>query len=145
MHVKLKIFNDLNLNTIILGIKKRTPEIDQIVTYIQNSPGETITAKSADSYQVIPLADCLSFHSAQKKVYVTTTAHRDLLINQRLYQLQKSLPSSFIRISNTEIINLNHVRAFDVSKGGIILIYFTDGSQTSSSRRYLKTVRERLS
>ncbi|GMA42990.1 hypothetical protein GCM10025853_04470 [Tetragenococcus halophilus subsp. halophilus DSM 20339] len=54
------------------------------------------------------------------------------------------MPHSFVRISNTEIINLDYVQHFQLSKSGLILIRLSNGHMTSSSKRYLKKVKERL-
>ncbi|NRR75094.1 LytTR family transcriptional regulator [Tetragenococcus halophilus] len=66
------------------------------------------------------------------------------MISYRLYELEEQLPQSFVRISNTEIINLDYVHYFQLSKSGLILIRLSNGHMTSSSKRYLKKVKERL-
>ena len=54
------------------------------------------------------------------------------------------MPVQFVRVSNSEIINLDYVSHFSMSVGGIINIEFKNGTMTSSSRRYLKKIKEIL-
>lgn len=79
-----------------------------------------------------------------KKVFGCTN-QSELVINYRLYELEKSLPENFIRISNTEIINLDVVKELQLTANGLTTVIFQNGKITTSSRRYLKKIKERLS
>lgn len=144
MEVMLKIIRGLSPNTIELGVRNKDSQIDKIVSFIEGQGVTRIVGKKGDRNQYIPLDICVSFYANQKKVYVSTADQNTFLVNNRLYELAENLPRNFVRISNTEIVNLNFVSEFQLSKSGIIIIYFKDGTQTSSSRRYLKRVKERL-
>ena len=92
---------------------------------------------------MIPTNDFLRFYSGAKSVYAQTDTS-EYHISKRLYELEKELPVQFVRVSNSEIINLNYVSQFSLSVGGIINIEFKNGIKTSSSRRYLKKIKEIL-
>ncbi|MGP3639016.1 LytTR family DNA-binding domain-containing protein [Lentilactobacillus hilgardii] len=144
MEVEMKIINDLKPNTVLLGFKKRNEQINQIIAYIENHD-QTVIGKENGKNRLLHLSDCFSFFTSQKSVYVNNVSlSQPIKINDRLYTLQDKLPKQFIRISNTEIINLNYVQEFEISKSGIILIHFRNHYQTSSSRRYLKAIKERI-
>lgn len=144
MDVKLKIVRALSPDTVELGVRSRSVQIDRIISFIKGQEVPQIVGTKDDRDHYIPLDTCISFSSSQKKVYVTTMNQENFKVNSRLYELVDKLPKSFVRISNTEIINLNFVSEFELSKTGIIVIYFKNGMQTSSSRRYLRKVKERL-
>ncbi|WP_316960159.1 LytTR family DNA-binding domain-containing protein [Staphylococcus simulans] len=80
------------------------------------------------------------FRTAQT---LRTTSHR-LHIQQRFYQLEQSLPKDFIRISQSEIINMHNIKHLSLSKNGMIHIEMKHGEATYSSRRYLKQLKARL-
>lgn len=55
---------------------------------------------------------------------------------EKLYYLEDVLPSKdFIRISNSAIININHVKCFNTSIIGKIIVKFKDGNEESVSKR----------
>lgn len=144
MDVTLKIIQGLSPNTVELGVRNKDSQIDKIISFIKGQEVARIVGKQGDRSHYVPLDICVSFYANQKKVYVSTIDQKTLTVNNRLYELANNLPRNFVRISNTEIINLNLVSEFQLSKSGIIIIYFKNGTQTSSSRRYLKQVKERL-
>lgn len=50
----------------------------------------------------------------------------------------------FVRVSNSEIINLKKIKNFDLSLAGTICVKFLDGSTTYVSRRYVTKIKEIL-
>ena len=102
-----------------------------------------LTVKKNDNTYLIDISEFIRFYSSSKSVYAQTSKD-EFQISKRLYELEVSLPLQFVRVSNSEIINLDHVSHFSLSMGGIINIHFKNGVITSSSRRYLKRVKEIL-
>ncbi|MEE3451384.1 MAG: LytTR family DNA-binding domain-containing protein, partial [Acutalibacteraceae bacterium] len=67
------------------------------------------------------------------------------ILRQRLYELEEQLNKySFVRISNSEIINLKKVRNFDLSLSGTICVTLSDGTATYVSRRYVSKIKKVL-
>ncbi|EEQ78749.1 LytTr DNA-binding domain protein [Staphylococcus warneri L37603] len=65
----------------------------------------------------------------------------------RLYELEEQLPNTFIRISKSEIVNQHAIIKLQLEANGLIRMYLKnlDDDYTYSSRRYLKSIKERLS
>ena len=73
------------------------------------------------------------------------TEKGEFIVNQRLYELENSLDCErFVRISNSEIINLEKVKGFNLKLSGTIYVSFNDGRSTYVSRRYVSKIKERL-
>ena len=63
----------------------------------------------------------------------------------RLYELEERLDKKrFVRISNSEIVNLGKVRGFDLSFSGTIRVSLTNGTSTYVSRRYVSKIKTTL-
>ena len=63
----------------------------------------------------------------------------------RLYELEGRLdPTRFVRVSNSEIINLDRVTAVDLSLAGTIRMTLDGVAQAYVSRRYMKKIKETL-
>ena len=63
----------------------------------------------------------------------------------RLYEAEERLnKKTFVRISNSEIVNLRKIKNFDFSITGTICIRLTDGSTSYVSRRYVQKIKKIL-
>ena len=142
MKVIVEEDKQLGRDLLVLRVKKKSPKIDKIAQEISSEPQE-LTVRLNERHVIISTKEVVRIFSNQKKVYLETFTD-EFIIERRLYDLIEELPGYFVRISNTEIINLNKVREFELSKTGHIIIHFKNQSMTSSSRRYLKQVKERL-
>ena len=56
----------------------------------------------------------------------------------RLYQVLEILPTNFIQISQSEIINIDYISHLKLTPNGLVEIFLKNESFTYSSRRYLK-------
>lgn len=69
----------------------------------------------------------------------------EYVLRLRLYELEERLDNRyFVRISNSEIINLRKIRHFDLSLAGTICVTFHDGTVTYVSRRYVSKIKQVL-
>ena len=66
-------------------------------------------------------------------------------VRLRLYELEERLDKRrFVRISNSEIVNLDRVTALDLSLAGTIRMTLDHSVNTYVSRRYVKRIKEAL-
>ena len=76
---------------------------------------------------------------------VAVTDKGEYILRLRLYEIEKLLlTDQFIRISNSEIINLKKVNNFDLSFTGTICVKLSNGVTTYVSRRYVPKLRKIL-
>lgn len=142
--MKIKVHYDQKLARDELQIAAFEPSrtLDHIIDFAQKELFYLIALKEKEKVR-IDLKDIQRIYSANKQVFCMANGQEYQLL-ERLYQLQEKLPNSFVQISRTEIIQIQTVEKFTITKSGIIEIIFTDGQKTSASRRYLKKVREVL-
>lgn len=91
---------------------------------------------------------------AMREIFRFYTEHGQVLaeteseswnIKMRLYELEEQLSETdFIRISQSELINLAQVQQFDLSFSGTIQVLLKNGSSTYVSRRYVKKIKQAL-
>lgn len=92
----------------------------------------------------LPQGDFLRFYTDGKGVSAQT-ADQTYSVRLRLYELEERLdPRRFVRISNSEIVNLDRVTAIDLSLTGTICMTLNGTVHTYVSRRYVKKIKETL-
>lgn len=122
---------------IVVNTSKFTKEVGEIIETIQQitSKIDSIIGKKGNEISVISIEDVICFYSSEQNNYCKTSKG-EFVIKQKLYELEESLPKNdFIRISNSNIINIKFVECFDVSTLGNILVKFKDGSTEYVSKR----------
>lgn len=73
------------------------------------------------------------------------TAEQTYPVRLRLYELEERLDTTrFVRISNSEIINLDRVTAIDLSLAGTIRMTLEGAVHAYVSRRYVKKIKDTL-
>jgi len=135
---------------------KIDPSAEQVLVTI-TAPAETEEVRALESLltsftpipgwqgeQMTPLdpTDILCFSTSGKAVFARTR-QGEYLVRFRLYELEERLNQRrFVRISNSEIVNLRQVTALDLSLAGSIKMTLADGHACWASRRYVKKIRQ---
>ena len=92
----------------------------------------------------LPTEDILRIYADRQKVYAET-AEGIYQLRQRLYALEEELDKrTFLRISNSEIVNSAAILRLDISLTGTIGVELRHGIRTYASRRYVKKIKEFL-
>lgn len=142
MKVTVQYNQQLLKDELLISACEQSPSLTRIVDFAEKELFYVIGLREKEKIR-IDLRDIQRIYSANKQVFCVANG-QEYQLSERLYQLQEKLPNSFVQISRTEIIQIQTVEKFAITKSGIIEIIFTDGQKTSASRRYLKKVREVL-
>ena len=138
------IVDDKYKNTkIAIYTNKLSDDITCLIDYIKNQKYSKIYGFLNDTLYFLNLNDIFLIYSENGKVYAKTNENTYLL-KYRLYQLEELLDNNFIRISNSEIINIKKVKNLDFSIFGTIKINFINNTYTYASRRFIKKIKDYL-
>ena len=89
-------------------------------------------------------AAVLRFFSEDKGVFCQTDMGV-YAVRARLYELEEELEGTrFVRVSNSEIVNLDRVTALDLTLTGTIKMTLAGGTVCWVSRRYVKKIKQAL-
>lgn len=103
-----------------------------------------LQAKMEGDYQFVNAMDVLYFESVDNRVFLYT---EDLVmeVRQRIYELEDMLSKQdFIRISKSQIININKIKTLKPELNRTILATMCNGEQLYISRKYVKELRSLL-
>lgn len=146
--IKLIIDEAFERLTVIIKNRENNEYVEGVINAIQtyaNNQKPMIQAYFKGSVVMLP----------QRKIFRIYIVNRKILIqtSERLYEVRKNLrdleemldPESFIRISQSEILNLKRVKNFDFSSTGTIEVELENGEKTYVSRRRVKEIKVALS
>ena len=132
---------------VTIRAKEKTKLVDNIIQAVENvSENHFASIPAYDGSKIILLSqrDIIRAYSHEHKVIVQTGTGL-YLVKKSLIALEKILDSErFLRISQSEIINLYKVKNFDFTIKGSIGIQFDDGLKSWASRKYLKAIKDAI-
>ena len=146
MRVRIEIEPELPEDEVIIRCRKVEEHILKLQQMaVDSGPGDScIALQSGDTKYYVPLAQLLFFETEGKLVQAHT-ADRLYLTDRKLYELEESLPGSFMRISKSTIVNLDHIYSItrNLTASSIVEFYGT-AKKVYVSRNYYKALTERL-
>ena len=144
MQVEVKLDKSADEPKVIILASRMTEEVHSLVQMLSDSEPKLIAGFREDTVTVLDEKDILKIYAANGKVYAVLPSG-EYTLRLRLYEIEERLkPRHFVRISNSEIINLKKVKSFDLSFTGTICVVMSDGSKTYASRRYVVKLKEVL-
>ena len=137
MKLSIKIYKDVKETEVIIISNEMNDDIESISRFVNSSNSNRLIAKNEEEVILLDLKEVIRFYSLNKKVYAYTNKS-NYEINKRLYELQETLDKkNFVRVSNTDIVNLDYVKRLDFSFKGTIAIELKKGDSVYVSRSYL--------
>lgn len=144
MEVEIKIDPERQEPKLVIYAPQETPELRELAKQLSALSLGPLQVWEEDRPFLLQQSEFLRFYTEGKGV-CAQTEKKIYTVRLRLYELEEKLdPLRFVRISNSEIINLDAVTAVDLSLTGTICMTL-DGRITSYvSRRYVKKIKEVL-
>ncbi len=144
MKVELQLQPQLVEPKIVIYAPEETEELRQLMEQLAKKDLSPIPAQKEGSTVLLPPETVLRFFTDGKWV-MAQTGEDTCPIRLRLYELEERLdPHTFVRISNSEIINLKKITALDLKLSGTIRVTLNGSVTTYVSRRYVKKIKEAL-
>jgi len=130
--------------TVVITTGKVTDEIQQLVRRLSQDAPQVIVGFHEDEAVILTQEEILRVFAEGGKVFAQTP-NGMFHMRLRLYELEERLDGKrFVRISNSEIVNLNWIRGFDLSFAGTICVRMKNDAVTYVSRRYVAKIKQVL-
>ncbi|HFI0507217.1 TPA: LytTR family DNA-binding domain-containing protein [Streptococcus suis] len=145
MKVKLAISPEILEDLVTIEAQAMSEQITQLVAYVQNLDKQTsrLTVKKGEQVYLLEHDEIVRLYLEDKVLQVETVGD-SFTSNLRLYQVKEELPANFLQISQSEIIHIKQLDHLKLTANGLVKLVMKNGSVTYSSRRYLKSIKERL-
>lgn len=144
MNVEVKLDNSAEETKVIVITRQLSEEVEEIVRKISETKPQMMAGFSQNTVTLLDPQEIIRIYSSNGKVFAVTGSG-EYRLRLRMYELEERLKvNSFVRISNSEIINLKKVKNFDLSFTGTICVIFENGEKSYVSRRYVSTIKSVL-
>ena len=145
MKVEIQIDPELDEPVVVLRVPSPTEEAEALA---QRLRGEAVpqpfTVYQEREALRVSRSMVLRFYAEDKGVFCQT-GKGTFTVRQRLYELEEQLAGArFVRVSNSEIVNLDRVTGLDLTLAGTIKMTLEGGTVCWVSRRYVRKIRQAL-
>ena len=145
MKIEFEIDKNTDETKVVIYAKQMNEEVKNIMNKLENNNNpESIMGLLDDMNYILDLKDIESFFTEDSKVFARKDSKK-YRIKKRIYELEDFLSNTtFVRISNSEIVNFNKVDSLDIQGRITIILKFTSGEVTYVSRRYISKIKKYL-
>ena len=145
MKVEIRLQEGCPEPHVILVANHMTRELESLVQLLSQDRSTSLTGFRGSQVVLLEPERILRLYASQGKVMARTAEGEEYVVRARLYELEERLArKEFVRISNSELVNLRQIKGFDLSLTGTIRVTLVDGETTYVSRRYMGKIKERL-
>ena len=144
MKIEVQIEPGCREPRVVIHTDRMTDEVSALLARLETGQDKPLVGFS-EGMATVPAPEALL------RVYVEngrTMAHTEqgtYALKGPLYEWEQRLdPRAFVRVSQSEIIHLKKVKAFDLNLAGTVLVRLTDGTVTYASRRYVAKIKTLL-
>lgn len=144
MKVEVIIDESIEETNVKIYSNKYSKEIENIRDALSETLLDKIVAFQSKEVFILSFDEIIRIYAQDKSVYIKT---KDNTYTTRLtiYEFEsKADRRNFIRISRSEIVNLDYVKRLDLSFTGTIAVELANGDVSYVSRRKLKEFKKAL-
>ena len=123
-----------------------TEDVNRVVDFVSrlDDAPTIISGIREDKVELLDPEVIVKIYAEDSKVFAQTEKG-SYQIRLRLYEAEERLDNSkFVRISNSEIVNLKKVKSLDLSFVGTICMELSNGTVSYVSRRYVSKIKKVL-
>ena len=146
MAIRLKFIQDDTVEgvEVIIKAKSQDEEVQHLVGLLGGEAQDALWCQPLAEEVPIDVGDVVIISKDGRYLSVKTMTG-EYVLSEPLYKMEERLdPCWFVKISQSEIVNLRYVRRWDFEGGGIIRIEMANGVKSYTSRRYAAKIREIL-
>ena len=146
MKLEIKIDTAIVEPETVITTSAMTDEVNRVVNYISNLKNTSfmITGQKDGKIELLDQENIIRLYAENGKMFAKLD-QATYQIRLRLYELEERLDNEkFVRISNSEIVNLKKVKGLDLSFAGTICMELENGEVSYVSRRYVSKIKKKL-
>lgn len=144
MRIEIKVDQDCKEPRVLIITDQVTEEVKELIQKLSNDVPQMLIGYLEDQVEPISPEEIIRVYAASGKVYALTE-QKEYILRMRLYEAENRLDRKyFVRISQSEIVNLKKVKRFDLSFTGTIGVLLSDGTTSYVSRRYVAKIKQWL-
>lgn len=144
MKIEIRLDESCSETKVIIVAEKMTDEVTALMQRLSEESPQELVGFDGDTAALLLPAEIVRIYAAVGKVFAVTDK-KEYILRLRLYEAEEKLSGKgFVRISNSEMINIKKAKKFDLSTVGTICVSLSNGDVCFVSRRYVTKIKKTL-
>lgn len=144
MEIDVRIDPSAKEPKVIIIAPAITPQVQEIIDILSPAEPLIIVGTKDGKSHILKPEDIIKVYSGDKKVFALCS-DGEYTLKMRIWEIEQKLENKgFVRISNSEIVNLNMAKSFDLSLGVTIKVELECKNYAYVSRRYMGKIKKLL-
>lgn len=144
MQIEIKLDAACTEPKIVIVTNKVNDDVQRIMEKLKEEQPSLLAGFKNGAATVLNPSDIYRVFAQSGKV-LAETKEGVYHLHLRLYEAEEQLNQrGFVRISNSDLVNLAQVKRFDLSFAGTIHVQLSNGTETYVSRRYVTKIKQLL-
>ena len=144
MRITIEISSDIKDDDIVIKCREKNTILNNIENYIKSLDNINIPFIKNNQEYYFNLDNIIFFETDINKVSAHTI-NDVYIVKNKLYELEQILPSNFVRISKSSIVNIDHIYSISKTITSPSLIEFKNThKKVYVSRFYFKNLKIKL-
>lgn len=144
MKIEIEIDKNCLETKLIIVTREITEEVSILKQKLSDEIQHEIVGYFDGYAKFLEQTDIELIYASNGKVYAECNG-KEYQLRLRLYEIEEKLnKKSFVRISNSEIVNLKKVEKFNLNLAGTICVLLSNGKSVYVSRRYVSKIKKSL-
>lgn len=144
MKIEIKIEENCAETKVVIVTDKMTEEISELAQLLSEETPQGLIGYRDNFAEFLELSEIVRIYASNGKVYAESE-QQVYQLRFRLYEMEEKLnKKTFVRISNSEIVNLKKVKKFDLNLAGTICVLLSNGKVAYVSRRFVSKIKQTL-
>ena len=142
MKLELNIDEKIKETLVVVSANKIDKEVQNLINYIEYS-SEYLIGIVEDKASIIDIDEIIRVYIEDRKTFVVTLKDT-YVVKKKLYEVENMVTRNFVKISQSEIVNIKFIKNLDFSNTGTIVIKYKNSDISYVSRRMIKEFKLKL-
>ncbi len=130
---------------VLIKTAEMNDKVNNLVQKLSEDMPKMLVGFNEDSATILDEAKIIRIYTGAKKVFAVLEDSKEYTLKIPLYEVVNRLSQNkFVRISNTEVINIKKAVEFDLSFTGTICVRLSNGDTSYVSRRFVTHIKHIL-
>ena len=143
--MKVQVTLDDKYEEIEVNINARNfdEEVQQLMHKLKTPTTSVIDGYINQEIRMLKVAEIYTVYVEEGKVYFQTD-EEEYQSKKKLFEIEKMLDKQFSRVNKSMLVNVDHIRSFQLNMLGSTELILHNGATVHVSRKFLKDLKKKL-